>query len=294
MKLARVQFPEKDVFVCRIEDPEETDFAPGDFCLVELDYGKDMGKILELFSIADQEAASGKIPSSRVLRKAQPEDHRQTEENRTLAEKAARAFMLSACHERGNVRMLHARFSLDRQRLFIRYSAQMKVDLRRFQRQIERDYHTRMDLQQTDDRKEAALLGGMGPCGRPCCCATWQNQFPPVNLRMAQEQEMSLIPVSVEGLCGQLKCCLHFEYDQYRKAGLGLPDHGARVSGRTTSGQWEKGVVVARDVMRGILTIETKHGRFVSIPAKSARRIGPAVLHGGAFRARRKEGEKKA
>lgn len=273
MKLARVQLPEKDAHICRIDPMGEEGLAAGDPCLMEMAYGRDVGLVLELAPIGNQEtaAADGML----VLRKAWAEELQKTEENRALARKAADAFMLSAGREKGNVRLLHARFSLDRRRLFILYTARVRVDLRRFQRQIERDYRTEMELRQANDREEAAFLGGMGACGRPCCCSGWLKQFPPVSLRMAKEQEMSLNPVAVEGVCGQLKCCLHFEYDQYRRALAGLPAHGARVSGQTAAGQTERGVVAARDVMRGILTLSTRDGRLVPVLAKTAKRIAP-------------------
>lgn len=273
MKFARVQLPEKEVLICRIDPAGEPGLAAGDRCLMEMEYGRDIGRILELSPIGNHDDAAAAGPA--VLRKLWLEELRQAGENRKPAAQAADAFMLSAGREKGNVRLLHARFSLDRNRFFVRYSARTRVDLRRFQRQIERDYRTAMDLRQVDDREEAAFLGGMGACGRPCCCSVWQNGFPPVSLRMAKEQEMSLSPGAVEGICGHLKCCLHFEYDQYRRAGAGMPPHGARVSGQTDDGRSERGLVVARDIMRGLLTLSTKEGRFVTVLAKGARRLGP-------------------
>ncbi len=264
--IARIRMPENGVFQCRV--PATLSLMPRDVCVVELDYGLDTGVLLELYGMNDRNVGDERLPSFRLVRKVGPDDEARLAETAKLAEKANHAFQLSVAREKGHVRILHTRFSYGRDRLFIRYSAQIPVDLRRFVGQVQRDYKTHVDLWQVGVRDEASLIGCMGPCGRAACCCTWQRQFQSVNVRMAKAQEMPLNPVTINGSCGRLKCCLRFEYEQYHAAGQGLPGHGSIV--RCTGAEDAEGVVVGRDVMRGRLTVRTKDGRFLTVPAASA------------------------
>jgi cell fate regulator YaaT (PSP1 superfamily) len=253
--------PENGVFLCRVADA--LPLMPGDPCIVELDYGIDTGKVLELYGANNSAGSEDKIPAFRVVRKQVAEDDKRIGENAALAEKAEQAFMLSVSHEKGRVKLLHTRFSFGRDRFFIRYGAQFPVDLRRFVGQLQRDFKTHVDLWQVGVRDEAALVGCLGSCGRAVCCCTWQREFQPVNVRMAKDQEMSLNPVAINGSCGRLKCCLRFEAEQYRESGARLPERGSVV----TCAEYEnaEGLVIGRDVMRGRLTVRTRDGRFLTV-----------------------------
>ncbi len=262
--VARIRMPENGVFVCRV--PTELALMPGERCLAELDYGLDTGMVLELFGLGEGGGEGGRVPSFRVVRRQSPEDDARLAENAALAERARLAFQQAVLHERGKVKVLCARFAYGRGRLFIRYVAQMTVDLRRFVGQIQRDYKTQVELWQVGVRDEAALLGCLGPCGRGVCCATWQRSFQSVNVRMAKAQEMSLNPAAINGSCGRLKCCLRFEYEHYRQAGEGLPLAGSVV--RVAEGEDGEGVVVGRDVLRRRLTVRTREGRFLTVASE--------------------------
>jgi len=265
LTVARIRMPEKGVFVCRVAP--SLPLLPGDACMVELDYGMDTGVALDLFGINENAGCEEKVPAFRVARKQVADDTKRILENEELGEKARQAFLLSVSHEKGHVKLLHTRFSYGRDKFFIRYSAQMPVDLRRFVGQLQRDFKTHVDLWQVGVRDEAALIGCLGPCGRAVCCCSWQHQFLPVNVRMAKSQEMSLNPVSINGSCGRLKCCLRFEYDQYRVAGEHLPEHGSVVVCREYENV--EGLVIGRDVMRGRLTVRTRDGRFLTVSSEA-------------------------
>lgn len=261
--VARIRMPENGVFICRVSPG--ANLRPGDFCVVDLDYGLDIGEILELFGVGEEASTGERLPTFRVVRKKEAGDETRMRENDALADKAKTAFVLSVGKQKGGVKILHVRFSYTRSRLFIRYAAMVPVDLRRFVGQIQRDFKTHVDLWQVGVRDEAALLGCLGPCGRASCCASWQKHFQPVNVRMAREQEMSLNPVSINGSCGRLKCCLRFEYQQYQEAGAKLPDAGSVVC--CTSCEGAEGVVLSRDIMRGRLTVRTRDDRFLTVNA---------------------------
>ena len=272
---ATIVMPENGIFICRA--PKELELAPGDKCIVELDYGLDYGMVQGKAEMDETAKAAEKLPSFRVVRKITSADEPHLAENKELAEKAGAAFMLSAGHEKGRVRLLKTRFSYGRERFFIRYSAQIPVDLRRFVGQIQRDYKTHVDLWQVGVREEAGLLGCLGLCGREACCCRWQKRIPNVSIRMAREQDFSLIPTATNGTCGKLKCCLAFENAQYQEARPGMPEVGwivaCSVQNKNITAR-----VVDRDILRGILTLRTRDDHRYVIPAKdvSVIRRGPS------------------
>ena len=272
LTVARIRMPENGEFHCRV-DPSLS-LLPGERCVAELEYGQDIGTVQELYGAQDEAGGGEKAPSYRIVRKATPADEAQVKEREALAEKARKAFMLSAGREKGHVKILHVRFSLGGERLFIRYSAQMPVDLRRFTGQLQRDFKTRVDLWQVGVRDEAALVGCLGPCGRAACCCSWQCQAQSVNVRMAKAQDMSLNQVAINGTCGRLKCCLRFEYEQYRTEGMRLPEQGSIVR---CGADGAEGMVVGRNVMKGRLTVRMRDGRCLTVDADSVMIIRAAV-----------------
>lgn len=278
--VARIRMPENGVFLCRVSPALA--LLPGDSCMVELDYGKDFGIVLELYGLNENATGDEKLPAFRVIRKRDADDGKRFAENDELAARAKQAFTVSTQHEKGRVKILHARFSYGRDRFFIRYAAQVPVDLRRFVGQLQRDFKTHVDLWQVGVRDEAALVGCLGPCGRAVCCNTWQRQFQSVNVRMAKAQEMSLNPVTINGSCGRLKCCLRFEYEQYRAAAARLPESGSLVA--CLKNENAEGIVVGRDVMRGRVTVRTRDGRFLTVSADSVN-----VVRGASFKVEDKE-----
>lgn len=209
MLLARVVLPERTVFVCRL--PEREAFKAGEMCIVELDYGRDLGKILEIFPLEDEERSGGKIPAFRVIRHPNEDDSLQAGENRKVAQEIVRDFLSLASRDHAGARVWHARISLNRKRVFVRYAATGLVKIQPIKRQLERKYMLRIDFWAINLREEASRIGGIGVCGRPLCCACWMHQFPAVNIRMAKEQEMGTNPSNVNGLCNRLKCCIGFE-----------------------------------------------------------------------------------
>jgi len=258
--VAHIQMPEGGVLHCLMpEDGPELQL--GDPCLIELDYGQDNGSLVKVVEL--QPAAAP--PGFRVLRKQTADDEVQVEANVALALKARQAFQLSVRYEKTPVKVLHTRFSFGRERLFIRYSAALAVDLRRFVSQIQRDYKTLVDLWQVSARDEAALVGCVGICGRAACCCAWAHQPLPVNTRMAKVQDVPLNPATVNGRCGRLKCCLAYEAEQYRQEGQNLPEVGSTVRCLMPDTQNVSGVVVERNVMCGKLTIRTRPGQTLKL-----------------------------
>ncbi|MCL1921296.1 MAG: hypothetical protein FWG50_09515 [Kiritimatiellaeota bacterium] len=259
--IAHIQMPEGNVLHCQMpEGADEGAFTLGDCCLCEPDYGQDAGRLVKVEPLQPHAG----VPSFRVLRKLAPEDAAAIEANAELAQKAKQAFVLSVRYEKTPVKVLHTRFSFGRERLFIRYSAAVAVDLRRFVSQIQRDYKTQVDLWQVSVRHEASLVGCIGVCGREACCCAWQRQFPNVGTRMAKAQDVALNPVTANGRCGRIKCCFAFEFEQYCKMGQDLPEAGSTVR-CLSEGEDGTGVVIERNVMCGRMTVRTQGGRILKV-----------------------------
>ena len=253
--VAHIQMPEGAMLHCLM--PEDgPELLLGDKCLCELDCGQDVGTLSQVTELSLHAAA----PTFRVVRKLTADDEAVLQANVEVAQKARQSFQLSVRYEKTPVKALHTRFSFGRERLFIRYSAAIAVDLRRFVSQIQRDYKTQVDLWQVGMRDETALVGCVGICGREACCCAWMRQFPSPGTRMARAQDVPPNPATANGRCGRLKCCLAFEYEQYRQAGQSLPETGSTVETQEGSG-----VVVDRNVMCGRLTVRLREGKVLKL-----------------------------
>jgi hypothetical protein len=142
------------------------------------------------------------------------------------------------------------------------FTAERRVDFRQLVRDLARTFRTRIELKQIGVRDEAALLGGVGRCGRELCCSTWLREIKPISLQLAKDQNLSLNPAQISGTCGRLMCCLTYEHDAYLQARKRFPREGKTV--RTSLGQ-EK--VIGIDIFRDQVTLldESRQRRIVSL-----------------------------
>jgi cell fate regulator YaaT (PSP1 superfamily) len=127
------------------------------------------------------------------------------------------------------MKLIEAEATLDGSRIVIHFAAEGRVDFRALVRDLARALRARVELHQVGVRDEAKMRGGLGHCGRQLCCATFLTTFDPVGIKMAKEQDLSLNPQKISGVCGRLMCCLSFEYDYYRSAKRGIPKVGSRI-----------------------------------------------------------------
>ena len=194
-----------------------------------------------------------------VLRLATEEDLRRIEENKT---RAAKAFHV--CEERIAahglaMKLIRVECSFDGRKLLCCFTSDGRVDFRELVKDLAAIFHMRIELRQIGVRDEAKLVGGIGCCGRPLCCATFLGDFEPVSIRMAKEQNLSLNPTKISGICGRLMCCLKYESNCYeggscpchrKKARAKKPTQGSRVV--TADGE---GKVMALNEQRRTATI---------------------------------------
>lgn len=250
-KLAKVKIEGRGCVTAQFD--ERSGACVGSSCVTEVEFGEVLGRLCSIFDSSDDKSIA-----FRVVRLASEEDILRHKQNGQEEEKVRVAFERNISSDRHRVKVLAARYSLDRSKLRIFFGSPESIDLRRYIGQIQRDFKTQVDLCQVGVRDEALLCGGVGVCGRGLCCSSLGVDGEAVNMRMAKVQELAMNPATLNGMCGRPKCCLMYEYEQYSEASGRLPPGGSKV--RTESG--EIGLVVARDILRGFLTVRFPAGTY--------------------------------
>ena len=230
---------------------------PGDYVVVETSRGTQLGQIVNFVDNPDRNIVAG---LKSIMRIATPQDLlvRQQWERRELE-------ALDDCREKvseiglSDVQIVSAEFSLDGRRLLFVYSSEEgeKTDLKSLRRTLQRAYQqSRVEMHLVGPRDVAKALGGMGACGLECrCCSAFLTEFNPISIKMAKEQGISLTPSEITGMCGRLRCCLVYEYEQYVEARKQLPKRGKSVS--TPKGN---GKVYDVNPLKGAVIVELEQG----------------------------------
>jgi cell fate regulator YaaT (PSP1 superfamily) len=197
----------------------------GDRVVVQTDGGQAMGAVV---STIPGVAERSTVPSDRkVVRKATADDI-VVKLKRQQREQEAYRLALLKIRERGlEMKLTRVEQLFDGSRMIFYFTAEGRVDFRELVRELASEFHTRIEMRQIGARDEAKMLGGYGSCGRPLCCTTFLNAFEPVSIKMAKQQDLSLNPSRLSGLCGRLKCCLRYELPNAKGVrGGGCGDEG--------------------------------------------------------------------
>lgn len=235
----------------------------GDYVIVEQDRGGEYGIVVSEPRPLP-ETDTQKAPFLRVIRKATAGDLHQIERNKKKVKE-----LLDTCakkiHEHNlQMKLVDAEYSFDRGKVMFYFTADTRVDFRNLVKDLAAIFKARIELKQIGVRDEARLLGGFGPCGRGLCCAKFLTSFKPVTIKMAKEQNLSLNPAKISGLCGRLMCCISYEFDIYEKLMVGLPHQGDKV--KTKDGPGE---VISVNALKRIAVVQLEDGRQIEISYKS-------------------------
>ena len=237
-------------------------FKAGDYVIVEADRGLDYGQVLsETEAILDSDI--GEEPLRKVIRKSNPWDMHQIDKNKKKIRE-----VMDTCskkiHERKlSMKLIDAEFSFDRSKIIFYFTAEGRIDFRDLVKDLANVFKTRIELKQIGVRDEAKILGGLGPCGRALCCATYLKDFEPVTIKMAKEQNLPLNPTKISGLCGRLMCCLGYEHKTYKELMKGLPREGETI--KTEKGP---GKVIGINALKRSVTAELEDGNFIEVSYK--------------------------
>lgn len=232
----------------------------GSFVIVEHDRGLDYGEIISPQEALTKEA---KEPLKKILRVATEADLKQITDNRTKARDAFNSCLKKIEEHKLDMKLVQAEYSFDRSKIIFYFTSPGRVDFRNLVKELAKVFRARIELRQIGVRDEAKLFGGLGPCGRQLCCATFLKDFEPVTIKMAKEEGLPLNPPKISGLCGRLMCCLNFEYETYKMLAKGLPREGERLT--TAQG---KGKVVSVNVFKRAATIELEDGTQIELTYK--------------------------
>ena len=194
-------------------DPDGMRFTAGDHVIIDTARGAEFGYVTGgNHRIAEKDVVA---PLRKVLRLATAQDEKTQEENRA---KEARAYeiCLQKIESHGlDMQLVSAEYAFDGSKILFYFTADERVDFRELVKNLASVFHTRIELRQIGVRDKAKMLGGLGICGRPFCCATFLDDFQPVSIKMAKTQNLSLNPTKISGTCGRLMCCLKYEQDAY-------------------------------------------------------------------------------
>ncbi len=194
-------------------DPAGNPYAAGDRVIIDTARGPEYGICAGgNHSISTKDIVS---PLRPVLRKANAQDEKQVEENRARERKAYEVCLQKIAEHGLDMQLVSAECAFDGSKILFFFTADERVDFRELVKNLAFVFHTRIELRQIGVRDKAKMVGGLGICGRPFCCASFLDDFQPVSIKMAKTQNLSLNPTKISGTCGRLMCCLKYEQDAY-------------------------------------------------------------------------------
>ena len=235
-------------------DPVDFELETAMHVIVETARGIEMGTVL----IPPKSVEDDKVvqPLKPVLRVATDEDEKKIEINKEK-EKDAFAICKEKIIKHGlEMKLVNAEYTFDGNKLLFYFTADGRIDFRELVKDLAAVFRTRIELRQIGVRDETKLLGGIGICGRELCCSTYLSDFVPVSIKMAKEQNLSLNPTKISGVCGRLMCCLKNEQETYEYLNSRLPSIGDVV----TTPDGIKGEVTNINVLRQLVKVIVDNG----------------------------------
>ncbi|MDD4239393.1 MAG: stage 0 sporulation family protein [Desulfotomaculaceae bacterium] len=238
-------------------DPGDLPLTMGEGVIVETARGVEYGDVVAgPLQVNEDEVVA---PLKKVIRKAIGEDYQQLAANK---EKESRAFQVGlekiAVHKLP-MKLVGVEKTFDGNKIIFYFTAEGRIDFRELVKDLAAVFRTRIELRQIGVRDEAKMVGGLGCCGRELCCATWLSDFASVSIRMAKEQNLSLNPTKISGICGRLMCCLKYENESYEHAKEEFPDIGSWIN----TPEDGEGKVVGINIFKKHVSVELKESKII-------------------------------
>ena len=205
-------------------DPGDLVFRRGDHVIAETAKGYEYGTVV-LGNHPDN-APEEDPERKKIIRRATAEDEQKVRDNKDREKDALMICRRKVDERKLDMKVIGAEYTFDDSKLLFFFTADGRVDFRDLVKDLAAIFHMRIELRQVGVRDETRIIGGMGPCGRPLCCHSWLPDFVPVSIKMAKEQNLSLNPQKISGVCGRLMCCLKNEADTYAYLNAQLPKKG--------------------------------------------------------------------
>lgn len=228
--------------------PNKNELKKGDMVLVETDKGNDIGLVVTEKESVDVSTLVDSLKN--VIRVATEKEVKDAEKNNEIA-KGYLPEVVEIVKKMGlDMKVLSVESNFDMSRLTVNFTAEERVDFRALAKRLAEKYNKRVELRQVGPRDAVKILGGIGPCGKECCCSQGVGYCDHVSIKMAKNQNLSLNPNSISGLCGKLLCCLSYENENYVEMLKEMPKVNSIVD--TPEG---KGKVVYNDLFKKIVTV---------------------------------------
>ena len=233
--------------------PDKLKIKKGDYLVVETARGIELGEcIIGVKEIPEEDVV---LPLKSVLRIAEDTDILKHKENKSKEENAFEVCLKKIEEHELSMKLIDVEYTFDNNKVIFYFTADGRVDFRELVKDLATIFKTRIELRQIGVRDEAKMLGGLGPCGRSMCCSTFLGDFASVSIKMAKEQNLSLNPTKISGICGRLMCCLNYEQSTYEDIRKRLPKVGAIV--KTKEGQ---GAVVYNNIVKESVKVKLNRG----------------------------------
>ena len=236
-------------------DPAQMEIRTGDHVIVETARGIEFGCVV----LGVREVVEKKVvqPLKSVIRMATKNDEEIEQRNKAREKEAFQICLEKIKKHDLEMKLIDAEYTFDNNKLLFYFTADGRVDFRELVKDLASVFKTRIELRQIGVRDETKILGGVGICGRDLCCHSYLSEFIPVSIKMAKEQNLSLNPTKISGVCGRLMCCLKNEEETYEVLNSRLPNVGDYV----TTDDGLKGEVHSVSVLRQLVKVVVTVGR---------------------------------
>lgn len=248
--------------------PNGVRVTPGDYVLAKTERGVDIGEVVYLKDELSAEDNERQLKP--LVRRATRDDVLREERLREREKEATKICEAQIAEHKLPMKLIDADYAFDAQRITFFFSAEGRVDFRALVRDLAEALHCRIELRQIGVRDEAKMIGGLGPCGRPLCCAQWLRSFDPVGIKVAKDQGMPLNPAKISGICDRLMCCLRYEHEVYKELAARLPQVGDEVRGQGRVGRVRSVALLQEMVTVDFQDAESR--QTVEVPAQDLRR----------------------
>ena len=208
-------------------DPNGLELHNGMSVVTETARGVELGECMSgVMDVPDERLV---LPLKPILRIATEQDLAMHKRNEQAEKEAFDIAIDRIAEHKLEMKLVDVEYAFDRSKIIFYFTANGRVDFRMLVKSLASIFKTRIELRQIGVRDEAKMLGGIGPCGRPICCRTFLSDFTPVSIKMAKEQNLSLNPTKISGLCDRLMCCLKYEQDHYEQTRKRMPRVGREI-----------------------------------------------------------------
>lgn len=245
---------------CEAYADAEMTLKKGDYVIVKRDFSLEYVQILRTTAVDAASEVTSALPQ--IQRIATVNDRAAATENEAHAKSAYRTACAMVEKMELPMKLLNASYSFDRKLVTIQFTADGRVDFRELVKELSHALGTRLDLRQIGVRDETSICGGIAVCGQVLCCSRFLREFNSINVKMAKDQDLSLTPSTISGVCGRLKCCLKYEHEGYVEMEKSMPRRG-----ELCECEKGKGRVADRNMLTQMVTLALEDGGTVTLHA---------------------------